>query len=77
MALFCSHDRSAFHCQSGRGRPADLAAEGPPAELAALRDKFPISALAMLALRDAPWRTLEPGTARLVSFVRPRDLGVT
>lgn len=50
--------------------------DGPPEELAALRDKFPTGALATLSLRDGPWRTLGFGTARLVSFVRPRDLGV-
>jgi len=53
-----------------------LAGDGPPAELAALRDKFPTGALATLALRDGPWRTLGSGAARLVSFVRPRDLGI-
>lgn len=53
-----------------------LTDDGPPEELAALRDKFSTGALATLSLRDEPWRTLDFGAARLVSFVRPRDLGV-
>lgn len=53
-----------------------LAGDGPPEELAALRDKYPTGALATLTLRDGPWRSLGFGVARLVSFVRPRDLGI-
>lgn len=55
---------------------AALAGDGPPEELASLRDKFPTGALAMLSVRDEPWRALDFGAARLVSFIRPRDLGV-
>ena len=55
---------------------AALAGDGPPEELAALRDKFPTGGLATPSLRDKPWRTVGFGAARLVSFIRPRDLGV-
>jgi len=55
---------------------AALAGDGPPEELASLRAKFPTGALATLSLRDQPWRKLDFGAARLISFVRPRDLGV-
>jgi phosphohistidine phosphatase len=47
-----------------------LAHTGP--ELHELAAKFPTAALATLELPD--WRTLRPGTADLVGFVRPRDL---
>lgn len=40
-----------------------------------LREKFPTGALAELELRLACWRDLARGTARLVAFTRPRDLG--
>lgn len=53
-----------------------LAAEGPPQDLASLRAKYPTGALATLSLRATSWTKLEFGTARLTSFVRPRDLGV-
>ncbi len=38
------------------------------------REKFPTGALAVLGF-DGPWRDLEAGTARLESFVTPRELG--
>ena len=44
---------------------------GPAPELGA---KFPTGALAMLTLTGARWRDLDRGGARLVGFVRPRDL---
>jgi phosphohistidine phosphatase len=56
---------------------AALAGDGPPGELAALRDKFPTGALVALSLRLDSWKTLAFGAARLTSLVRPRDLGVT
>ena len=43
--------------------PGDLATE-----------KFPTGALATLAI-DGPWRSLEPGRARLAELVTPRALG--
>ncbi len=49
-----------------------LAAKGEPAQLAALRTKFPTAALAVLALSD--WVEAGAGTAWLEEFVRPRDL---
>ena len=54
-----------------------LAKDGPRETLAALRVKFPTGSLATLSVRNETWRALAPGTARLSSFVRPRDLGVT
>ncbi|WP_395712869.1 SixA phosphatase family protein [Reyranella sp.] len=68
--LLIGHNDGIWHFATG------LAHDGPPAELAALRDKFPTGALATLSLRDEPWRTVGFGAARLVSFLRPRDLGV-
>jgi phosphohistidine phosphatase len=44
-------------------------------DLARLQRKFPTGALASLEF-DCPWRELSPGSARLVSFVRPKQLAV-
>jgi phosphohistidine phosphatase len=49
----------------------DLANGGP--ELAELGDKYPTGALATVDF-DGTWSTLEPDAARLVDFVKPRDL---
>jgi phosphohistidine phosphatase len=49
----------------------DLAAAGP--DLADLARKYPTGALAVLAF-DGAWRDLDPDRARLVAFVKPRDL---
>jgi phosphohistidine phosphatase len=38
-----------------------------------LEEKFPTAALATLEF-DGPWTDLEPRTARLTRFIRPRDL---
>jgi phosphohistidine phosphatase len=46
----------------------------PEAEVQELRAKFPTAALVTLAFPVRTWRLLEPGTAELVGFVRPRDL---
>jgi phosphohistidine phosphatase len=40
-----------------------------------LGDKFPTGALATLAFAGRKWASLERGTAELVDFVRPRELG--
>ena len=56
---------------------ADLAASGPSEPLAALREKYPTGALAVLSVPDGPWSDLEVGSAKLLEFVRPRDLAVT
>ena len=45
----------------------------PAAQVQELEAKYPTAALATLALR-APWRRIEPGTAELVGFARPREL---
>jgi len=49
----------------------DLASAGPA--LAELADKFPTGALATLEFAG-PWRELTADSARLVTFVKPRDL---
>jgi phosphohistidine phosphatase len=49
----------------------DLAAGGP--ELADLADKFPTGALATLEF-SSDWRDLDADGARLVEFVKPREL---
>ena len=49
----------------------DLANGGP--ELADLADKYPAGALATLEF-PGTWSSLEPDAARLVGFVKPRDL---
>ena len=40
-----------------------------------LEAKFPTAALATLALPRPGWSALDRGTAELIDFVRPRDLG--
>jgi phosphohistidine phosphatase len=56
---------------------AALAGSGPAEPLARLREKFPTGALAVLRLGDGPWSELAPGAAKLIEFVRPRDLMAT
>ncbi len=56
---------------------ADLAGDGPADALAALRAKYPTGALAVLRAPDGSWRDLAPGAAKLLEFVRPRDLAIT
>jgi phosphohistidine phosphatase len=56
---------------------AELADNGPSEALSALREKFPTGALAVLRVPDGPWSDLKVGAARLLAFVRPRDLAVT
>jgi phosphohistidine phosphatase len=56
---------------------ADLADSGAPDALAALREKYPTGALAVLHLPDGPWSDLTVGSSKLLEFVRPRDLAVT
>ena len=53
---------------------ADLAGGGPADALASLRAKYPTGALAVFTVPDGPWSDLALGKARLVEFVRPRDL---
>jgi phosphohistidine phosphatase len=49
----------------------NLASRGPALEQ--LASKYPTGALAVLEF-DGAWSELEPDAARLVAFVRPRDL---
>jgi phosphohistidine phosphatase len=53
----------------------DLALElvGTGEDLDRAREKYPTGTLAVLEF-DGPWRQLGPGSARLVSFVSPREL---
>lgn len=51
-----------------------LAGQDPGAEAARLRERFPTGALAVFEI-DGAWRELGPGSARLVSFTVPRELG--
>jgi phosphohistidine phosphatase len=52
---------------------ASLASGGDVDALTALRRKYPMDALASLAV-EGEWSALDAGSARLVAFVRPRDL---
>jgi phosphohistidine phosphatase len=56
---------------------ADLAGSGPSEALAGVREKFPTGALATLRTPDGSWSDLKSGAAKLLDFVRPRDLAVT
>jgi phosphohistidine phosphatase len=56
----------------GLQRLAVVLARPAPAVLE-LEAKFPTAALATLTV-PGDWRALDPGTAELVAFVRPRDL---
>jgi phosphohistidine phosphatase len=51
-----------------------LAGHGRAPLLAALQEKFPTGALAILAAPVGHWRDLAPGSAELLALVRPRDL---
>ena len=46
----------------------------PAANVQELRAKYPTAALVMLAVTAPSWHLIEPGTAEVVGFVRPRDL---
>jgi phosphohistidine phosphatase len=47
--------------------------ESSQAPLSRMKNKFPTAALARFAL-EGPWRGLQPESARLTDFIRPRDL---
>jgi phosphohistidine phosphatase len=40
-----------------------------------LAQKFPTGALATFEIEEESWRSLQPGTAKLVDYVTPRELG--
>ena len=50
-----------------------LASQG--AQLARMREKYPTAALATIELPGEDWRAIEPGSGKLVAYVRPLDLG--
>ena len=57
---------------------ADLAGSGPSERPGrACGRNIPTGALAVLRVPDGPWSDLESGSAKLLDFVRPRDLAVT
>lgn len=58
----------------GMERLALMLAVPGGAEETRLADKFPTGALAVLTADIDTWERLAPGTARLETFVRPRDL---
>jgi phosphohistidine phosphatase len=51
-----------------------LAPDGHDASLAHLQRKYPTGALAAFQFAHGDWESLGPGSCRLLSFVRPRDL---
>jgi len=51
-----------------------LAGTGPSDALARLREKYPTGALTILQPGQTRWSDLAPQTAKLLDFVRPRDL---
>ena len=51
-----------------------LSLAGSGRELASIERKYPTGALATLTFKGS-WRELGPDAAKLVGFVRPRDLG--
>ena len=53
-----------------------LAAGDPDSDLSEVKRKFPTAALATLTL-DCGWHELGPGRARLVGFVRPKQLSLS
>lgn len=56
---------------------ADLAGRGRASALAAIREKYPTGALAILAVPIERWSDLALGSGELLTFVRPRDLAVS
>ncbi|WP_029008123.1 SixA phosphatase family protein [Azospirillum halopraeferens] len=51
-----------------------LAGEGPPKALAAMREKFPTGACAVLAFDRARWCEVDAGSGRLIDWIVPRGL---
>jgi phosphohistidine phosphatase len=66
--LLIGHDPGLHQLAVALARPSRSAAD------ARLREKLPTGALVELELDLSRWRSLAPGAARLVRFVRPRDL---
>jgi phosphohistidine phosphatase len=59
----------------GLGRLAvGLCGAGPKKALARMKAKFPTAALAVIGFDVDHWREIAPGTGRLETFVRPKDL---
>jgi phosphohistidine phosphatase len=64
--LVIGHNPGLQELAVGLASPADAQRE--------LEAKFPTAALVTLAVPRASWRALDWGTAKLVDFVRPREL---
>ena len=58
---------------AGSNQPAHTPRRGR-SQLSEVERKFPTGALATLAFQG-PWSELAPGSAQLVEYVRPKDLG--
>lgn len=54
---------------------AGLIGEGEPNTVRTLKMKYPTAALAVFTADISAWTELQGGTARLDSFIRPKDLG--
>ncbi|AXS41230.1 histidine phosphatase family protein [Breoghania sp. L-A4] len=55
----------------------DLTKDGDPALIAAIVTKYPTAALTVLDLDIESWSDVAPRTARLQSFITPRDIDQT
>lgn len=56
------------------GLAALLAGEGEDEAMAAMREKYPTGALAVIEFQAKEWAEVAAGSGRLTGFVRPRDL---
>lgn len=70
--LVIGHNPGLEDCAAALLRPQADAEER--ARRATMAEKFPTAALAVLDCDVANWNELEPGTAGLTDFIRPRDL---
>ena len=70
--LVIGHNPGLEDCATALLRPQADADER--ARRATVAEKFPTAALAVLDCDVANWNELEPGTAGLTDFIRPRDL---
>ena len=65
--------RISAHWKAQRSLLPDVSGIASPAAFERMRAKFPTAAIAVLELTGT-WRQLSPQTARLTSFVIPRDV---
>jgi phosphohistidine phosphatase len=55
----------------------ELAGDGEPSALAALSEKFPTAALAVLTFKTNDWRNVAPASGTLTHFLTPRTLAAS